>query len=291
MKDMSDSFSLDKIYYWLALYMIKGVGNATFLSLLNKFGSPDKVFEAKVDELVDSGIRKDLAYKIVNREFSIDPEKELKKIEKNGVKIITYQDRRYPKPLKEIDYPPVLLYTKGVEIPKDQFFISIVGSRSASHYGLRVAEDMSYKLSKMGIGIVSGMARGIDTAAHKGALKANGYTIAVLGTGIDVIYPPSNKELFRRIEESGTIISEFPMGTPPESKNFPIRNRIISGLSKGVLVVEATRKSGSLITASFALNQGREVFAVPGSIESLRSKGTHFLIKQGAKLVEDVNDI
>jgi len=292
MKSRADSSLSDKIYYWLALYMIKGIGNATFLLLLNRFSSPEKVFSAGINELLDAGIKKDLAYRIENKEFKIDPEEELKKIEKNGVRILTYQDKEYPQLLKNIDCPPVLLYVKGAVIPNNQLLISIVGSRNPSHYGLRIAESISFRLSKIGIGIISGIARGIDTAAHKGALKANGYTIAVLGTGIDVAYPIRNKDLFNKIiEKDGTIISEFPMGTPPEPKNFPIRNRIISGLGRGVLVVEATRKSGSLITASFALNQGREVFAIPGSIESLKSKGTHFLIKQGAKLVEDVDDI
>ena len=282
---------MDKQYYWLSLRMIKGIGNTIFLSLINTFGSPNKVFEAREDELVNAGIKKELAHRIVKKEFVSDPEEELNKINNLGARIITYDDEEYPELLKEIDYPPVLLYAVGKRIPRDQLNISIVGSRNPTQYGTRIAQDFSFRLAKMGLGIISGMARGIDASAHKGALKADGYTVAVLGTGIDVIYPKENKGLFQEIKEYGTIITEFPSGTPPEAKNFPIRNRIISGISKGVLVVEAAKRSGSLITASFALNQGREVFAIPGSIESLRSKGSHFLIKQGAKLVEDIYDI
>ena len=291
MKDISGSSSADSIYYWLSLRMIKGVGNSTFLSLMEIFGSPEKVFEANKKELIDAGIKEDLAHRITERDFLSDPEEELNKVNKIGARIITFHDKEYPELLREIDYPPVLLYAMGKRIPEDQFCISIVGSRNPTQYGIRMAQDFSYRLARMGFGIVSGMARGIDTCAHKGALKAGGYTIAVLGTGIDWIYPKENKGLFQNIREHGTIITEFPMGSPPEAKNFPLRNRIISGISKGVLVVEAAKRSGSLITASFALNQGREVFAIPGSVESLRSKGTHYLIKQGAKLVEDVYDI
>ena len=295
MKDISGSSSVnssaDSIYYWLSLRMIKGVGNSTFLSLIEIFGSPERVFEANKKELIEAGIKEDLARRITEREFSSDPEEELIKVNRIGARIITFYDKEYPELLRQIDYPPVLLYAMGKRIPEDQFCISIVGSRNPTQYGIRMAQDFSYRLARMGFGIVSGMARGIDTLAHKGALKAGGYTMAVLGTGIDWIYPKENKGLFQNITENGTIITEFPMGTPPEAKNFPVRNRIISGMSKGVLVVEAAKRSGSLITASFALNQGREVFAIPGSVESLRSKGTHYLIKQGAKLVEDVYDI
>ncbi len=291
MKDILDSSLSDKVYFWLSLKLIRGVGNSIFLRLLQVFGSPDKALEADEDDLIDAGIRRDIARNIRKKDFLLDPEEEIKKLRRLNARIITYDDPEYPSILKEIDYPPVLLYALGRKIPYNQFFIAIVGSRNASHYGMRAAENISYRLAKLGIEIVSGMARGIDTYAHKGALKADGYTIAVLGTGIDVIYPRENKGLFQQIRENGTIITEFPTGTPPDGKNFPIRNRIISGISRGVLVVEAAKRSGSLITASFALNQGREVFAIPGMIDSIRSQGTHFLIKQGAKLVEDVEDI
>ncbi len=291
MRDISDSLLSDKHYSWLCLRLIKGVGNSTFLSLLDELGSPEEVFKTDLRELVSLGLKKEVAKNIVQKNFLCDPEAEIKKIKEIGARLILYNDSEYPKLLKEIDYPPVILYALGKKIPEDQFFISIVGSRNATPYGIRIAKQFSYTLANLGIGIVSGMARGIDTYAHIGAIKGRGYTVAVLGSGLDVIYPKENKKLFQNIIENGTILSEFPLGTPPEAKNFPIRNRIISGMSKGVLVVEATRRSGSLITASFALNQGREVFAVPGSIESANSKGTHYLIKQGAKLVEDIFDI
>ncbi len=291
MRDFSGSSSYNKIYHWLCLKLIKGVGNSTFLTLLNKFGSVEAVLEADRYELETAGLRKDIVTNILRRRYKSDPEKELKRAIDNGARIILYDDPEYPSLLKEIDYPPMLLYALGNKIPQDQFFIAIVGARSATQYGIRVSQNISFRLASMGIGIVSGMARGIDTYAHLGALRAGGYTVAVLGTGIDVIYPKENKKIFQNIKENGTIITEFSFGTPPDSKNFPMRNRIISGMSKGVLVVEATERSGSLITASFALNQGREVFAVPGSIESSKSRGTHLLIKQGAKLVEDIADI
>jgi DNA processing protein len=206
-------------------------------------------------------------------------------------RIITYFDAFYPALLKEIHSPPIVLYIKGKDIPPGFSFIAVVGSRHPTHYGLKGAETIGFGLAKRGIGVVSGLAMGIDSAAHAGCLRGGGFTIAVMGTGIDVIYPPESSDLFNEISERGTILSEFPMGSPPEARNFPIRNRIISGLSKGVVVVEATKKSGSLITASFALEQGRDVFAMPGSIDSFKSTGTHMLIKQGAKLIENVDDI
>jgi len=185
----------------------------------------------------------------------------------------------------------MLLFMKGKDIPGNVTFIAMVGSRNATHYGMKAAQKIGQGLARRGFGVVSGMARGIDSASHWGCLSGKGFTIAVLGTGIDIVYPPSNRKLIREIIQEGAVISEFPMGTPPTPTNFPIRNRIISGLSRGVAVIEATKKSGSLITASLALEQGREVFAVPGSIDSFKSTGTHFLIKQGARLIENSDDI
>ena len=282
----------DKKCAWLALYTVQGLGNQTFKNLLDKFGEPEDVFEARLAELAEvEGVRKDIARRIVNREFSLDPVTELKKVERCNARIITYQEPTYPGLLKEISSPPMILYVKGQPIPPDLTFIAVVGSRNATHYGLAAAEKIGIGLSNRGVGVVSGMAKGIDSAAHWGCLRGQGFTIAVIGTGIDVVYPASNRDLLARVIENGVVISEFPTGTPPEPKNFPIRNRIISGLSRGVVVVEATRRSGSLITASMALDQGREVFAVPGSIDSFKSTGAHFLIKQGARLVENADDI
>ena len=277
---------------WLGLYLVSGLGHTVLRSLLEYFGGPEAVFEAGVSELVKvSGVREEIARKIAGKEFSSDPEKELRKVERAGARIVTYLDPSYPKFLKEIHHPPVLLYVKGKDIPSNQTLIAVVGSRNATHYGLRAAEHIGMGLARRRVGVVSGLARGIDSAAHRGCLRGKGFTIAVMGTGIDRIYPTGNKRLLDQVTESGAVITEFPMGSPPEPRNFPIRNRIISGLNRGVVVVEATKQSGSLITASLALEQGREVFAVPGSINSFKSTGTHFLIKQGAKLIENADDI
>ena len=282
----------DNRYSWLALSLIPGLGNILLRRLLDKFSSPEAVFRAGLSELIKiKGVREEVALKIIKRKFVSDPERELRKLDELNARVITFFDSSYPPFLKEIYNPPMTLFTRGKEISSQQIFISVVGSRNPTHYGQQVAEEISAGLAKRGIGIASGLARGIDSAAHWGCLRNDGFTIAVIGTGIDLVYPAINKKLFERIIERGAVITEFPLGTPPEARNFPIRNRIISGLGRGVLVVEAARKSGSLITASFALDQGREVFAVPGSIHSFKSTGTHFLIKQGAKLVENADDI
>jgi DNA processing protein len=185
----------------------------------------------------------------------------------------------------------MVLYVKGRDIPRKNAFVAVVGSRNPTPYGLKTAEKIGQGLARRGVGVASGMARGIDSAAHWGCLSGRGFTLAVMGTGIDTVYPYSNRKLFENIVRKGAVLTEFPLGTPPEPKNFPIRNRLISGLSRGVVVVEATMRSGSLITASVALEQGREVFAVPGSVHSFKSTGCHFLIKQGAKLVESPDDV
>ena len=279
-------------FAWMALYLVPGLGNKAFKSLLDRFGSPESVFKANFKDIKDvEGMRDAVAKKIKNKEFISDPEKELRMAEKYNARIVTFFDSEYPELLKEIHSPPMLLYIKGNKLPRHQSFISMVGSRNATHYGIRAAEKIAEGLTRRGVGVVSGLALGIDTASHRGCLRNKGFTIAVIGTGVDVLYPAPNKKIMKEIEQYGSIVSEFPMGSPPEPRNFPIRNRIISGLSKGVVVVEATRNSGSLITASLALEQGREVFAVPGSIDSFKSTGTHFLIKQGAVLVENADDI
>ena len=282
----------DKKIAWLSLYLIPGLGNTVLKRLIEKLGDPEAVFEADLAELMNvEGLRRDIAKKIMNRSLSTEAEEELRNAEKCHARIIAYTDPSYPVFLREIYNPPILLYAKGREIPLAQTFVGVVGSRNPTHYGRKASETIAFGLASRGAGVVSGLAKGIDSAAHRGCLRGNGFTIAVVGTGIDVVYPASNKELFKQIEANGVIVSEFPIGTHPEPKNFPIRNRIISGLSRGTVVVEATRNSGSLITASLALDQGRDVFAVPGSIDSFKSTGTHFLIKQGAKLIENADDI
>jgi DNA processing protein len=237
------------------------------------------------------GIRKEVALAIFQKRYSGDPVKEINKAESHGVRILTYSDPTYPRLLKEIHDPPMVLYIKGNDIPDKKTFIAVVGSRNSTQYGQKAAENIGQGLARRGLGVVSGMARGIDSSSHWGCLEGKGFTIAVLGTGIDRIYPPTNKKLYDQIALTGAIFSEFPMGAPPIPNNFPMRNRIISGLSRGTVIVEATKNSGSLITASLALEQGRELFAVPGSINSFKSIGCHYLIKQGAGLVENADDI
>ena len=207
------------------------------------------------------------------------------------IKALSFADKAYPTNLKYIYDPPSVLYVKGNIIPEDNVAIAIVGSRRATYYGLQNAEKLAFELAIKGIAIISGLARGVDSAAHRGALKAGGRTIAVLGSGLNVIYPPENEKLAQEVARNGAVISEFPQDTPPFKQNFPRRNRIISGLSLGVVVIEAAKKSGALITANCALEQGREVFALPGKIDSFTSQGTHDLIKDGAKLVQTTEDI
>lgn len=207
------------------------------------------------------------------------------------IKKIAINSKEYPKNLKNIYNPPGELFVSGDILSSDSNAIAIVGTRRATHYGLEQCEKLSYELASRGITIVSGMARGIDSAAHRGAIRAGGRTIAILGSGHNNIYPPENRKLYEQITKNGAVISEFPSDTPPLRTNFPKRNRIISGMSKGVVVVEAPRKSGALITADFALEQGRDVFAMPGNVSSVKNSGTHWLIKEGAKLIENAWDI
>lgn len=243
------------------------------------------------DLLQVEGLRKEIAGRIFRKEFSAGPAGVLRSLEQWNARVVTFGDANYPASLRQIHDPPMVLYLRGRDIPPKVTFLAVVGSRGPTSYGLRASENLGQGLARRGIGIVSGLARGIDAAAHWGCLEGHGFTVAVLGTGIDTVYPASNRKLFEDIADKGAVVSEFPPGTPPEPRNFPIRNRIISGLGRGVIVVEATMNSGSLITASVALEQGREVFAVPGSIQSFKSRGCHFLIKQGAKLVENADDV
>jgi DNA processing protein len=282
----------DDLKYWLALTFIKDIGPITAKRLLSAFRTPKRVFEASQNELKDlEGINISKINSILEFNSWDRVEKEIDNIKNHNVRIIRYIDEEYPESLRYIDDSPVILYTKGSFIKKDKYAIAIVGSRNMTPYGKKITETIASELALCGITIVSGMARGIDAISHKSALKANGRSIAVLGSGLDNPYPPENKGLFNELSEKGCVISEFPIGTPPNKENFPQRNRLISGLSLGVLVVEATAKSGSLITASYALEQGKEVFAVPGNITSANSEGTHELIKKGAKLVQKTKDI
>ena len=275
----------------IGLNMFCDIGSARLKKLLNYFEKPENILKAPCEKLMGvSGIGKEIARKVTSlKEKDIDEELDLAK--KYNLKIITVDDKEYPENLKQIYDPPIVLYVKGELKDEDRLSVAIVGSRRASFYGLSSAEKFANDLANQGITIVSGLARGIDTSAHKGALKQGGRTIAVIGSGFRHLYPAENKELAEEISRCGAVISEFPINAKPLSQNFPRRNRVISGLSLGVLVVEAARNSGALITADCALEQGRDVFALPGKIDSGNSFGTNGLIKQGAKLVSCADDI
>ena len=277
---------------YIALNMMEEIGPVGVRALISKLGSPQAIFEADREKLLEAeGIGLAAAENIINQRRDVRPDEELKRAANLGAEIITPADSGYPKYLAHIHDPPLALYVLGKLLPNDRHAIGVVGSRHTTFYGRETAESMAYQLAHAGFTVVSGLARGIDTAAHHGALKAKGRTLAVLGGGLDCIYPPENKQLAVDISKSGAVLSEFPIGRKPDKTTFPIRNRIISGLSMGVLVVEAGLASGALITANQALDQGRCVFAVPGRIDSPSSKGTHMLIKNGARLVESVDDI
>ncbi len=281
----------EDLKYWLALKLVEGLGNIGIKSLLQSFGAPEHVFKAPLHLLETvPGIGSKTARHIKDFKQWEQVDGELEKALRMNVAILTCQDPLFPQRLRHIYDCPVILYVKG-DLGGIDVSVAVVGSRKASAYGKYTTERLCRELALSGVAIVSGMAKGIDASAHKGALSVKGRTVAILGSGLDVIYPPENESLYYEISECGAVVSEFSFGTRPNAPNFPARNRIISGMSLGVVVVEATEKSGSLITARIALEQGREVFAVPGSIDEAGSRGTNRLIKEGAKLVEDVEDI
>lgn len=280
--------------YWIWLSTISGIGARRFLKLLEMFDSPQMIYNASDKELIQ--LSRVLGEKCAQQILSSRNELALRRAESillsPGINIITLQCSEYPTLLKTIYDPPPVLYIKGQPLRIDGPTIAVVGSRRSSEYGRVVAERISAQLAQLGVTVVSGLARGIDTMAHKGVLSTDsGYTIAVLGCGVDHVYPPENIGLYKAISERGTIISEYPPGTLPAAGNFPARNRIISGLSHGTLVIEAGLKSGALITVDCALEQGREVYALPGNISSQFSTGTNKLLKEGAKLITSVEDI
>jgi len=288
-KPQPNSADIEK---WLRLIRTDSVGPTTFAKLIKHFGSADRALGASVGELAKiGGVGFKTAERIASTRAKFDVGVELELAEKLDVWIINVKDKRYPPALKQIYDPPPVLYIKGSLTREDNLTISIVGSRRCSLYGQEQSSRFAHFLSSAGFTICSGMARGIDTAAHQGALSAGGRTIAVQGCGLANVFPPENKKLFELIAESGACISELPLGYEPLSENFPPRNRIIAGLSLGTIVVEAGLRSGALITARAALENNREVMAVPGKIDSPLSKGTHQLLKQGAKLIESVEDV
>lgn len=277
--------------YWLALKLVPGLGARTTNKLLDRFRTPRAIFRASRTELEAAGVSGAVAQSIASGCTFEDAATQQTKMMEAGAAAITIVDPRYPQSLRDIFDPPVLLFARGRIDLLTSIALGVVGTRRPTPYGLAVAERLSADLAHAGITIVSGMARGVDTAAHRGALSAGGDTVAVFGCGIDVIYPTENKKLASEIAAKGLLISEFPMGAVAFPQNFPIRNRIISGMSVGVLVVEGAQYSGSAITAKLAMDQGREVFAVPGNITSKLSWAPNLLIKQGAKLVQDWNDV
>lgn len=278
--------------YWIWLSAIPGVGSKSCLKLIRHFGSAENVYQCSFSELMASGLIRDQAARSISENRNAEKlEEYLKIVKENGIKVYTIHDDEYPENLKNIYDPPPVLYVKGELAREDKLAVGIVGSRKASEYGLKAAERIAARLGELGITIVSGMALGIDSAAHRGALSSRGRTIAVFGCGLKYVYPRTNYNLSQDILKNGALISEYPFGMQALPAQFPARNRIISGMSLGIIVVEAGEKSGSLITADFALEQGRDVFAVPGNISSPNSKGTNTLIKNGAKLVSSIEDI
>jgi DNA processing protein len=283
---------MSDLRYWIALNLIPDIGPVRVRRLLSAFGNPETLFTVPVGELMGIGdIGEERAGRIAGFQEWERVEREIKFAGQNDVRIVTLHDNLYPVLLRKLSDAPPVLYVRGSLRDTDRYAVAVVGSRHVTHYGTQVSEKIACDLASRGITIVSGMARGVDSASHRGALRAKGRTLAVLGSGIDVLYPPENRNLVRAISSSGAVISEFPFGTLPERGNFPRRNRIISALSLGVVVVEAAVDSGSLITVRYALDQGREVFAVPGNITSRNSKGTNDLIRNGAVLVRNAEDI
>jgi len=290
----SDAMSLDELAYWIAFNRVSGIGPVSFKSLLDYFHEDlAAAWKADSKELAQAGIAQKAIENLSRLRASSTPQRELEKLERLHIRVLTVKDKTYPPLLREIEDAPPVLYTYGKLTEADQFALAVVGTRNSTTYGRQVTEHIVTDLAKGQVTVVSGLALGIDTIAHNAALEAGGRTIAVLACGLDIIYPPVNRGLARRIVESGqgALVTEYPLGIQPEGGNFPARNRIISGLALGVLVVEAPEKSGALITAEHALKQGREVFAVPGSILSSRSAGVNKLIQDGARPVMDVKDI
>jgi DNA processing protein len=282
--------NVHRMISWIALNMVEGLKPIHKASLLKEFGSAEKVLRAGELELTSvPEIKAEIAYRIAHFDLKT-AEKECREATKLGFEVISLDEARYPVLLKNIPDPPLVLYVKGSILP-DEPAVALVGSRKATPYGLNVTQFLARDLAAAGVTVVSGLARGIDARAHNACLQAGARTIAVLGSGVNVIYPSEHKSLAENISQQGAVLSEFPLGTPPNRENFPIRNRIISGLSHAVVIVEASRKSGSLITARMAAEQGREVLAVPGSIFNESSQGSNLLIKDGAALVQSWRDV
>jgi DNA processing protein len=282
---------MDEKVYWMGFNLVKGIGAVRFQNLINFFGSLEVAWQAPAEALASAGLSQKTIENLVLVRKSKDLQKIWDHLQAQGIQVLTWQDAAYPSVLKEIDQPPPVLYLRGSFVPEDGWAVAIVGTRRITPYGRQVADELAAYLAYHGLTVVSGLARGVDAVAHEAALKAGGRTIAVLGSGIDIIYPPENKSLAEQVVKQGALISDYPPGTQPEGVNFPPRNRIISGLARATVVVEAGEKSGALITATFAAEQGREVLAVPGTIHAPQSKGTNHLIQQGARPLLAMQDV
>jgi len=282
---------MDPKGYWVGLNMVKGIGSVRLRALLNFFGDAQTAWNAPVDGLKAAGLNPRIIESLLKIRHEVNLERVMTQLEDLGIQVITWQEETYPRRLKEINQPPPVLYLRGDLLPQDELAVAVVGTRRVSGYGRQVTEEIADLLGRKGVTVVSGLARGVDGIAHHAALQADGRTIAVMGCGVDQIYPPEHRQLAAQVMAHGALISDYPPGTPPDSINFPPRNRIISGLAIATVIVEAGETSGALITATFAAEQGREVFAVPGNIYALQSKGTNRLIQQGARPLLDVGEI
>jgi DNA processing protein len=282
---------VDSRMYWVALNLVKGIGAVRFKTLLEAFGTPEVAWNASSEALLQAGLSQKIveSFQRVRKGVSLDQIWE--RLQSLGVDVLTWADDTYPPHLKEIDQPPPVLYVRGNVLPEDEWAVAIVGTRRVTAYGRQVADEVATTLARNGVTVVSGLARGVDSIAHQAALNADGRTLAVLGNGVDIIYPPENRQLASRIMEHGALVSDYPLGTQPDGINFPPRNRIISGLSRAVIIIEAGETSGALITATFAAEQGRDVFAVPGNINAPQSRGTNRLIRDGAQPLLNPQDV
>jgi DNA processing protein len=283
--------SVDERIYWVLLTMVKQIGPSRFKLLLDRFGSAEAAWQASLLSLAGAGLERRAIESLGKLRQETDPEAEWKRIGEQGVSVVILDDPAYPNALREIADPPPVLYVRGELSPADDWAIAVVGTRRASPYGRQATERIVADVARAGVTVISGLARGIDTHAHRAALAAGGRTIAVLGSGVDRVYPEENRALANQIALSGAVISELPLGRSPDAVNFPRRNRIVSGMARATLVVEADFKSGAMLTATHAAEQGRDVFAVPGSIFNPLSAGPHQLIREGAKVVTDASDI
>jgi len=277
--------------YWVAFTLVKGIGSVRFRGLLDHFGDAQSAWHAPAQALRQAGLSSKIIQNLLDLRSSISLDLVWQRIQDQGISVLTWEDENYPRRLLEIEQPPPVLYVRGEFCPEDEWSVAIVGTRRVTTYGRQIAEEVAITLARNGVTVISGLARGVDAIAHQAAINAGGRTIAVMGNGVDRIYPPENRRLADQIITRGALISDYPPGTPPDASNFPPRNRIISGLSLAVVIVEAGYTSGALITASFAADQGRDVFAVPGNITAPQSLGTNRLIFNGARPLLDPREI